>query len=478
MTLRAARFRAVRPATPPRGYKDGSESKGRNAMSLTRRLATAALFSIGLIGGGPIDKAMAQAKTEITFARFFGACDADYGNSQDYKTARGECGVMTALVNHFNATNTQNIVVKPQVIEWGPYYQQLTARIAARDIPTIAVMHTSQIGDFVRSRIVEPIEDDLKAAGIDINDMTPHARRGVTLNNQIHALPWDTHSWLWHINVGLFKQAGLVDASGNPLIPKSVDEVLEHAKIMREKTGKPYFIMASVAPGDAANGTRGFWSMLAQQNASLFPNNSWDKADFFQPAVRKAYELYERVAKEGHITKGLDGAGGLGGFIAGNGAVYLTGTWRIDDLIAAAAKPDTGLKEYKAVIFPTLFGTEAVWADNHSWVMLRGGTNPQTRAAARVFLKYLWDNNFDWARGGGHLPVRTSLIEQYGKLPQRSNVMKITEIGRSLPHDVRRQFGFQSLIGEEIANMINGAKPLDQALKDAQERADQLLSRR
>ncbi len=447
-------------------------------MSLTRRLATVALFSIGLIGGGPIDKALAQAKTEITFARFFGACEGDYGTSQDYKTARGECGVMTTLVNHFNATNTQNILVKPQIIEWGPYYQQLTARIAARDIPTIAVMHTAQLGDFVRSRIVEPIEDDLKAAGIDISDFTPHAKRGVTLNGSVHALPWDTHSWLWHINVGLFKQAGLVDAQGQPVLPKNLDELLAAGKTMREKTGKPFFIMASVAPADAGNSARGFWSLIAQQNASLFPNDSWDKADFSQPAARRAFEVYDRIAREGHITKGIDGAGALGGFIAGNAAVLLTGTWRIDDMIAAAAKPDNGLKEYTSRIFPNLFTTDAVWADNHSWVMLRGGTNPQTRAAARVFLKYLWDNNFDWARGGGHLPVRQSLMAEYAKLPQRPNVMRITEIGRSLPSDVRRQFGFQSLIGEEINNMINGGKPVDQALKDAQDRADQLLSRR
>ena len=73
-------------------------------MSMRRRLATATLFSLGLMGN-----AFPQAKTEITFARFFGACEADYGNSQDYKAARGECGVMTALVNHFNATNTQTI---------------------------------------------------------------------------------------------------------------------------------------------------------------------------------------------------------------------------------------------------------------------------------------------------------------------------------------------------------------------------------
>lgn len=442
-------------------------------MSMTRRVAAAMLWGAALTAG-----AMAQQRTEITFARFFGACEADYGQSQDLERARGECGVMTTLVNRFNATNTHGIVVRPQIIEWGPYYQQLTARIAARDVPTIAVMHTSQIGDFVRSRIVEPIEDDLTAAGIDLNDLTPHARRGVTLNGRIHALPWDTHSWLWHINVGLFRQAGLLDEGGRPRIPKNPDELYEMAKAIREKTGKPMFVMGSVAAGDAGNGARGFWSMMASQNANLFAGGNYDKADFSQPAVRNAFTVFDRLTRDGHITKGLDGAAALGGFIAGNGAVLLTGTWRIDDLIAATQRPDSGLKEYTARIFPSLFPNEAVWADNHSWVMLRGGTNERTRQAARIFLKYLWDNQFQWARGGGHLPIRNSIMAEYAKLPERTNVMKITEIGRSLPHDVRRQFGFQSLIGEEINNIINGGKPIDQAIRDAQERADQLLSRR
>lgn len=61
--------------------------------------------------------AQAQQKTEITLARFFGACEGDYGTSQDPSTARGECGVMTTLTNLFNATNKDNIVVKPQIIE-------------------------------------------------------------------------------------------------------------------------------------------------------------------------------------------------------------------------------------------------------------------------------------------------------------------------------------------------------------------------
>ena len=157
----------------------------------------------------------AQQKTEITFARFFGACEADYGTNQDVEHARGECGVMTTLVNLFNATNKDNIVVKPQIIEWGPYYQQLTARIAAHDIPTIAVMHTSQIGD--SSARYRRAARRLLQGGRHRRQRlhAKRARPGSPSSGKIYALPWDTHSWLWHFNVGLFKQAGLVDAQGS-----------------------------------------------------------------------------------------------------------------------------------------------------------------------------------------------------------------------------------------------------------------------
>src|SRR2546425_12397410 len=86
------------------------------------------------IGGSVLVPAQAQEKTEITLARFFGSCEADYGKSTDVKAARGECGVITTLINQFNATNKEGIVVKPQIAEWGPYYDQLTARMVARDV--------------------------------------------------------------------------------------------------------------------------------------------------------------------------------------------------------------------------------------------------------------------------------------------------------------------------------------------------------
>jgi multiple sugar transport system substrate-binding protein len=419
---------------------------------------------------------MAQQKTEITLARFFGACDADYGTNTDLTKARGECGMITTLVNVFNATNKDNIVVKPQIIEWGPYYQQLTARLAARDVPNVAVMHTSQIGDF--ARIVEPLDDAFKSVGIDVNDFTPHAKTGVTVGGKVSALPWDTHSWLWHVNVNMFKKAGLVDGNGQPIIPKTVDEMMAQAAKIKEATGKPYFTMGTLSSGDAGNGARTFYTLLYTQGGNLFANGP-EKPDFGTPEAKKAFEVIETLTKSGAITKGLDGAAALGAFLNGDAAVMLTGTWRIDDFVAASGKADSPLKDgYAARIFPNLFKEEVVWADNHSWVLLRGGNDEKTRKASLTFMKFLWDNNHNWARGGGHLPVRQSAMAEYAKLPQRANVVKISEIGRAMPKEVRRQFGFQSIIGEEINNIINGGKPAAKAASDAQERADQLLKNR
>jgi multiple sugar transport system substrate-binding protein len=435
---------------------------------MLRRTFLAAAFACLLAA-----PAIAQPKTEITFARFFGACEGDYGSSQDVAKARGECGVMTTLVNLFNATNKDNIVVKPQIIEWGPYYQQLNARIAARDIPAIAVMHAAQLGDY--TRYVEELGPMLKEAGIDADDFTPNARNAVTVGGKIYAMPWDTHSWLWHFNVGLFKKAGLVDAQGQPIVPKSVEEMIAQGKQIKEKTGKPYIIIATGGPGDFANSSRGFYSWLYDQGGSIFPHD-FEKADFKTPESLAALGAYESLVKADLVTKGLDGGGALGAFLNGGGAVYLTGTWRIDDFLAAEAKPGSPLSDgYTVRVFPNLFKTQSVWTDNHTWVMPKGGTNAQTHKAALVFLKFLWDHNFDWARGGGHLPARQSLMADYAKLPLRQYVVDIPTFGKALPHEVRRQFGFQNMIGEEIANMINTGKTAEQAAGAAQERSVSLL---
>ena len=127
--------------------------------------------------------------------------------------------------------------------------------------------------------------------------------------------------------------------------------------------------------------------------------------------------------------------------------------------------------------FPTLMGKPRVWADGHSWVLLRGAVTDANRPAVLKLLKFMYDNNYEWARTG-HLPIRQSVIDSpaFQALPYRKNIAVISQTALILPHEVRRQFGIQTIINEEVNNVLMSGKSIDAALASAQQRTNTLLA--
>ena len=93
---------------------------------VSKLLALGAAVMLALAGCGSQDD-----RTEIVVQRFFGECGAVYGQMTDVSQAEGECGILTALINKFEAENP-DIRLKINVVAW-PGYPQLTAQVAARD---------------------------------------------------------------------------------------------------------------------------------------------------------------------------------------------------------------------------------------------------------------------------------------------------------------------------------------------------------
>ncbi len=433
-------------------------------------------FIAAAIGLAMLPAAQAEDKTVVTFARFFGACDADFGTVTDVSKSAGECGIITALTNKFNATNTLNAVVKPQIIEWNPYYDQLGARIVAKDVPTIAVMHEAVLGDFVKRKLVEPLDDGFKAAGVDVADFTPHAKRGVTFDGHVYALPFDTHSWLWHFNMNLMKKAGLVNKDGTPVVPKSPDELLAQAKKFKAATGKPYF--GWVVANETAAYTRTFLSLLYQQGGTVFPKNERE-IDLHSKPARNAIELMAKLYADGDVLPNVDYGAANQAFVNGDSGVMVNGTWLIGDMVDQSKKAGAALEKGYAVIpFAQLYGKPAVWADGHSWIMLKGGAKDEkTKKAAFAFLKFLYDNDFEWARTG-HLPTRTSVINSpaFTGLPFRDHIGTIAKDGISLAPTVPRQFRIQEMLGEALASIVVSKKPIDETVKSAEDRINKMLA--
>jgi multiple sugar transport system substrate-binding protein len=434
-------------------------------------LSTILLAGVAAVGAASM--AMAADKTEISVSRFFGACEADYGSVTDVSKANGECGIITALINKFNA-DSPDTHVKVDIVEW-PGYDQLTARIRSGEPPTISVMHEAVISDYFSRGLLEPLDQGLKAAGVDASEFTDAAKAGVTKDGQIYALPFDTHTWLWHINLNLFKQAGLVDASGAAILPKSADELLAQAKQFKEKTGKPYFV--STLANETAAYTRTFDTLLYQQNAKTFDDPT--KVSFVTPESKTALTLLKTIFDQGYTTKNEDYAASVAGFSAGEGGVFICGTWLVNSYDEEAKKPGVALSNgYAVAPFPQLYpGNAKVWADGHSWVILKAKLTDAQRKSAYSFLKFLWDNDFQWSRTG-HLPTSKKIITsaEFLALPFRKVLSPLAQNGTALPPGLKRQFGIQDIEGEEVAAAMRGDKTIDAALASAQDRVNTLLA--
>jgi multiple sugar transport system substrate-binding protein len=446
--------------------------------TLARSLALAPFLTLflTLVLGAAVAACGGDKKTEITFARFFGACDAEYGKVTDVKQARGECGIITAITNQFNATNKDGVVVKTQVVEWAPYYDQLTARVVSGDIPTVAVMHESVLGDFVARNLLEPLDDGLKSVGISPSEFTDQARRGTVIGGKVYALPFDTWSWLWHINLNMMKKAELTNADGSPILPKTPEELLAHAEKFKAANGKPYLVWPTVV--EPAAPFRTLATLVAQQDAVLFPPGG-KSIDIRSSAATRAIELMGRLYREGHVKTGADYGAANQAFLNGEAGIVIVGTWTIDDFLAASKQPSSPLADgYTVVPFPAVFGKKAVYADGHSWVMLKGGArDDKTRKAALAFLRSLWDNDFEWSRTG-HLPARQSVADSdtYKSLPFRANIAEITSTAYSVPSDVSRQRAVELAISEEIGNMLLSNKPLPDVQAAIEQRVNKLLT--
>lgn len=260
---------------------------------------------------------------------------------------------------------------------------------------------------------------------------------------------------------------------GMPMMPSSPEDLLEHARKFKAATGKPYMIQ------QLANGvspyTRLFYTFMAQQNSDFFadPMNVKLQSD----EARNVVNLFKTIFDEDLTTKDMDYPSAVAAFPGGEGGIALNGTWLIGDYVAASEKKGALEGGYTVYPYPQLFEADASYADGHAWVMPAKERSEDNLVATAKFLRFLTDNDHQWARTG-HLPGVQAVfdMEEFKNLPHRANIAKIAQTGVSLPSAVLRQFAVKDIIGEGIAAAITGHKSVDDALTDAEYRVNDLLN--
>ena len=420
---------------------------------------------------GSCSSASDDERAEIYLQRFFGECGAQYGSAINVSRVEGECGIITAMINKFNAQNP-DVHVSSNVVAW-PGYAQLNAQMAAGDPPDLVTMHTGQIPDYAAEELLEPVESYLAQAGIAASAFTEASRTAVSIGGRLYGFPFDTHGGLFHVNTRLFEQAGLV-RDGRPILPTSPEEMLAHARQFTERTGKPYIIQSLV--GDNAYAARNIYTYLLAQNAVFFPNPREIRLQ--TPEAERIVDLFRTITASGTSTRNQDTPAAIASFTSGEGGIYPTGTWMIGQFEAEAKDPARPLYQSYAVYpYPRLWGRNVSFVSGHAWVVPKRERTPKQRAAIARFFRFMAEHNYDWARTG-HLPAFQAVVDspEFRALPYRSGIAEVAAIGRPLPSGVQRQYAIEGLVGEEIAAAFNGQKSTRQALADAERRVNELFS--
>jgi len=112
----------------------------------------------------------------------------------------------------------------------------------------------------ISQHLVGDVTDALEAYGVLDKFSPSYVEMLSDENGRIYGLPRDGYVLGMHINIALFREAGLMTEDGLPKYPTTLQEMAEYGQIIREKTGKAGLVFP-------ASETYGGW---------LFTNIAWN----------------------------------------------------------------------------------------------------------------------------------------------------------------------------------------------------------
>ncbi|MBN2859648.1 MAG: extracellular solute-binding protein [Sphaerochaetaceae bacterium] len=430
-------------------------------------LLTVCLFIVSAVFAQGSAETAGDGEIVLELARFFGDPDDSLMDSTDLSKANSEAAAVQILTNIFNEEYAGSIrVEKLGGSEWGSYYDQLNTTFASGNPPDVAVMHQTNMPAYASRGLLVSLEKLLSDQGVDMDDWTAPARVAVSYDGTVYGSPFDLHANLLHVNVDIFKEAGLVDAEGIPILPTSIEEFYAQAEIVKQKTGKLYWVE------DATQfpiSYRLFHTLMEQQGVSIVDTDT-NTVHVNTDEGRKALTFMNDRFSRGYSDPNLDYTGAEQVFMSGGAAIELNGTWVVD---MYNRELDF---EYRAMNFPALMGDQKVWASSHMWVVPVQKEKDAHYEAAATFAAFMNRHVYEWAVGTGHIAPNISALEKLStdEVPQRANYARTASIAATFP-PVLNYAMIETIIKEEIETCWLLDVPVQQALEKAQRRIEDVL---
>lgn len=365
---------------------------------------------------------------------------------------------MTGLVEQFNKEH-QDIRVDQINSRLDDYYSRLRTAILSGNAPDLAVIHATNLPQFVQNGYIEPLDGVAAETGLDWGQFSTKIAESTVYGGAHYAVPLDTHTLVLYYNKKYLRAAGLLDTADKPVIGRGEQGFT--AFLQKLKQSVPPGVAPLALPSTRIDSVWLWWSLYNQiEGGGVFYNPDGTQAVFNNKASLQALEFVNSLYQRELIPPGINDAFKL--FYDGEAAVLITGVWGTG-AFEKAEKLELGV-----VPVPVIYDHPAVWGDSHTLAIpAQSEMSAEKRRAAMVFARWAVEHGVMWAEAG-HVPSSRKVVESgaYSALKFRSDYANTANSVVYWPRNMR-QWSINEEIIRQFERMIYKEQSPAQALQQA-----------
>lgn len=332
---------------------------------------------------------------------------------------------MKALIQKFNDTHT-DIKINATTLEWGvPFYTKVQTAVAVGQQPDVMTYHISRYPLAIPTGILRPFTpEELAAAGISKDNYVDAAWKSASSDGKVYGIPFDVHSIVLYYNKDLLKDAGLLGDDG---LPKNLDGLDNfNAALAKIKAqGKAQYAL-SLNTDEGGSMWRVFYTLIAQQGGKFMDGKDILPGD----TGVKALQTMANWVQSGYSPKLTSYQASIALFTSGKAALHINGVWEVPTMADLDKKGQLGFK-WGAIQIPNLMGTQATWADSHSFAIPNSPAHPISEEKVKAVLEIIaWmnQNSLAWANAG-HIPAYKPVTDsaEFKAMQPNATYSKLTQ---------------------------------------------------
>lgn len=375
---------------------------------------------------------------------------------------------MEALVRRFQEENP-DLSVRMQIIPWGTYYSKLTLALAYGPAPDLFILHAERLPEFAAFDAVRPLDDLLATADPPLSgaNFSPLPWQAARYGDRQYAIPLDCHTLGLYYNARLFREAGIVNAAGEPQPPADLQSFLESARrltVDRDGDGRPD------QWGFVFTWQRSNWLNVAAQFGADLLTSDGKGCGLESPGNLAALNLMRGLIYRERVAPKPEGIDAWLAFRQGKVGMAMEGIYQL-----ASLEEQRGL-EFGGAAGPQFGPRKAVWAGSHL-LCQPGKIEPDRAWATWRLMRFLSNHSLEWARGG-QLPVRLDLLRS----PEFAAMRVQAAFARQLPYvhyepPHPRINALFPLVDPAVEAVLLDLQTPEAAMQDACRRVEQVLRR-